>query len=163
MSIYSNKNRQPCILTTGAGCIKLLTIRFVVKWWLTLKYGFLIGQFSHITIVNFNYVFIQPAPGLNQQRDRGSAALKLRGDQREQLVVPFSTNGITNSQNYVKSLPKTDEMAIDLTISRGEPTPRNSKRGRYVDTRSWALKCPAVFQRFLHPLLLKKITKLSLH
>ena len=38
-------------------------IRFVVKWSLTLKYAFLIGLFSHLTIVSLSYVFIQPTPG----------------------------------------------------------------------------------------------------
>jgi hypothetical protein len=51
-------------INPGAGCIKILTTRFVVKWWLTLKYAFLIGEFSHSTLVNFNYVFTQPVPGI---------------------------------------------------------------------------------------------------
>jgi hypothetical protein len=57
-----NRNKVFYGRYSGGSCIKLLTIRFVVKWQLTLKYAFLIGQFSHLTIVNFNYVFIQPAP-----------------------------------------------------------------------------------------------------
>jgi hypothetical protein len=55
----------------GAGCIKLVTTRFVVKWQLTLKYAFLIGQFSHLTIVNLNYVFIQLAPGCKSKQTSG--------------------------------------------------------------------------------------------
>jgi hypothetical protein len=50
---------------SGASCVKLVTTRFVVKWQLTLKYAFLIGQFSHLTLVNLNNVFIQPAPAIS--------------------------------------------------------------------------------------------------